>query len=122
MVLLGLAVAIHEIGFDVTHQARLSRPQARWIDWGLYPIHPVKGRVGLQVYDRSGRPLVDQRYPLHAYADFDAIPELVWRRLVYVESQGMLDAGTPRRNPAVEWDRLALSAARLTLREIGHSR
>jgi membrane peptidoglycan carboxypeptidase len=112
---------LDSIGFDVTHQARLSRSLARWVEWGFYPIHPTKARVGLQVYDRDGRPLVDQRYPLYTYPAFDSIPELVWRTLVYVESQGMLDAA-PRRNPAVEWDRLALSAARLTLREIGAER
>jgi membrane peptidoglycan carboxypeptidase len=113
---------LDSLGFEVTHQARLTRSLARWVDRGLYPIYRAKGAVGLRVEDRVGRVLVDERFPVHAYADFDSIPELLWRTLVYIETQGMLDVGTPRRNPAVEWDRLAFSAANLALREIGTER
>ena len=114
-----LVARLDSLGFDVTQQARLTRSLARWVDRGLYPIYRAKGAVGLRVEDRGGEVLVDERFPQHVYADFDSIPELLWRTLVYIETQGMLDAGAPRRNPAVEWDRLAFSAANLALREMG---
>ena len=117
-----LVQRLDSLGFDLTHQARLSASLARWVDLGVYPIYATKGPSGLRVHDRRGGTLFAERFPLFSYEDFDAIPELVWRTLVHIESRGMLEGRAPRQNPAIEWDRLALGAAQFALREMGSER
>ncbi len=116
-----LTERLDSLGFTLTHQARVTPSLLRWMGLGARPIYMDKGPTGLAIHGRAEASLVDQRYPRYAYEDFDSVPELVWRTLVHIESQDMLDAGNPRKNPAVEWDRLALSAFRLALRELGSS-
>lgn len=94
-------------GFAVDAQARWSRPLARLVDAGFFPIYPVKSQVGLAVLDAAGRPLFASRHPRHAYRRFDAIPPLVAASLLYIENRELLQADHPYRNPAVEYDRLA---------------
>src|SRR3546814_20108260 len=40
------------------------------------------------------------------YPDFNAVPPLVVNALLFIENRELLNPDTPRRNPAVEWDRL----------------
>ncbi|MGE0161151.1 MAG: transglycosylase domain-containing protein [Gemmatimonadales bacterium] len=114
-----LTERLDSLGFELTHQARVTPSLLRWMQRGVYPVHESKAAAGLRVEDESGRTLVREAFPLYAYQDFEAIPELVWRTLLHIESRGMLDDGDPTRNPAVEWHRLAMGAARMALRELG---
>mgnify|MGYP002083196944 CR=1 FL=1 len=117
-----LSERLDSLGFDITDQARLTPALLRWIGRGAYPVHPDKGPVGLRVHATAGETLLDERFPLYAYQDFDSIPDLVRRTLVHIESGGMLDEGGPLRNPALEWDRLAIGALSLATRELGGER
>ncbi|MEX2048716.1 MAG: transglycosylase domain-containing protein [Gemmatimonadota bacterium] len=117
-----LTKRLDSLGFDLTHQARLSPSLVRWVDRGVYPVYAAKGAVGLRVRDSRGDVLVGHRFPRDAYRDFADVPELVWRTLVHIESQGMLEGHASRRNPAVEWDRLARGAMNLALRGLGSER
>jgi membrane peptidoglycan carboxypeptidase len=114
-----LAKRLDSMGFELTHQARMTPALLRWMDRGVYPVHPSKGPTGLRVEDEAGRTLVRESFPLYTYSSFESIPELVWQTLLHIESRGMLDAGNPLRNPAVEWRRFAFGAARMALRELG---
>lgn len=110
---------LEDRGFVVHQQARTSERFHRVLELGLFPIYEEKSRAGLTVLDRSGRDLYRARFPERVYASFDSIPELIRETLLFIENRRLLDPRFPRRNPAVEWDRLAGSVAHLALRELG---
>ena len=92
-------------GFEVAEQARLSPDLARLTDWGLSPPYREKSRAGLQIHDQRERSLYLALHPTSGYADFEAIPALVVRTLLFIENRELLAPGSPYRNPAIEWDR-----------------
>ncbi len=93
--------------FDVVRQARLSPLHRRLVDLGIFPIFDEKVQAGLRILDRNGRELLALDYPQRVYNDFPSIPPLIVRTLLFIENRELLDERFPRRNPAVEWDRLA---------------
>ena len=94
-------------GFSVEHQARLSARHLAAIDRGVFPIYREKTTAGITVLDRTGTPLFEARYPERTYADFDAIPRPIVDSLLFIENRELLERSAARRNPAVEWDRMA---------------
>jgi len=107
------------LGFDLTDQARFNGALMESTRMGAYPVYRAKTAAGLEVLDHAGRRVLRETYPSRAYASFDSIPRLLWQTLLFVESRDFLDPDQPRRNPAVEWDRLARSVAQLGLRLVG---
>jgi membrane peptidoglycan carboxypeptidase len=94
-------------GFAVTRQARLSERHRKLIDGGGFPIFREKTQAGLTLVDHDGAIAFASRQPERVYPDFAAIPPLVVDTLLFIEHRELLDLAAPRRNPAVEWDRLA---------------
>jgi membrane peptidoglycan carboxypeptidase len=94
-------------GFEVAAQARTSSASSLVTKITGAPIYREKPAAGLQVLDRKAETLFMRRYPERIYPDFEAIPPAVVRTLLFIENRELLDATTPRRNPAVEWDRLS---------------
>ncbi|MEZ4423360.1 MAG: transglycosylase domain-containing protein [Gemmatimonadota bacterium] len=113
---------VQEEGFRIEAQARTSPTMRELVARGLFPIYDEKLQGGLTVYDRSGDVLFHQADPVQVYTEFDAIPALVWRTLLFVESRELLDPRFPRRNPAVEWDRLARAVGEAALDAAGFER
>jgi len=93
-------------GYRVREQMRFSPVLMRLGALGLSPPYHEKTRTGLTVRDRHGNAIFAVLEPARGYADFAAIPPLVRDTLLFVENRELL-AAEPRRNPAVEWDRLA---------------
>ena len=93
-------------GFGVESQARHAPRLLSLEDWGLNPIYPEKTRAGLSIAGRDGRPFFEVTYPQHSYAGFDDVPRVLVESLAFVENREILDARYPKRNPAIEWDRL----------------
>ena len=93
--------------FTVERQARLSPRHQAAIDRGAFPIYPEKTAAGLHVLDRSGAEVFSARFPERTYVGFGAVPRLVVETLLFIENRELLDGNSPRRNPAIEWDRLA---------------
>ncbi len=81
----------------------------------IAPPFREKSVAGLQIVDADGRALFDARQEQSAFREFVDIPALVVAALLYVEDRDLLDPGRARRNPALEWDRLALSGWRYAL-------
>ena len=52
---------------------------------------------------------------------FESIPRVLIDSLLFVENRELLDPHHPRRNPAIEWDRLARSALALGIEKIDRS-
>ena len=92
--------------YQIDAQARMSPWMSKLTSLGIFPIYREKSAAGLRILDRAGDPLFDASYPSRVYAAFEDIPPLLVRSLLYVENREILDATTPYRNPAVEWDRL----------------
>jgi len=113
------AAGIEAQGFRIESQARPSPRFLDLIDRGLFPVYEEKPQVGLTIVDREGRPFFEALFPQRIYEDFGGIPSLVWRTLVHIESREFLDPRFPLRNPAVEWDRFALSVGELGLKYLG---
>jgi membrane peptidoglycan carboxypeptidase len=95
-------------GFRVEEQARLSARHLDAIDRGAFPIYHEKTAAGLAVLDQAGAEVFGATYPERTYADYDAVPRLIIDSLLFIENRELLEASAARRNPAIEWDRLAL--------------
>jgi membrane peptidoglycan carboxypeptidase len=95
-----------EKGYTVETQARFSPELLRLCNLGIFPPYREKSQAGLEVYDRRGQTLFDMTFPVHAYASFEAIPEIIVKSLVFIENRDLLDPRYPFKNPAVDWTRL----------------
>ena len=94
-------------GFTIERQARLSARLQGAIDRGVFPIYREKTAAGITVLDRAGATVFEARFPERTYADFEAIPRPIVDALLFIENRELLEQSAPRRNPAVEWDRMA---------------
>ncbi|MGH8645031.1 MAG: transglycosylase domain-containing protein, partial [Gammaproteobacteria bacterium] len=97
-------------GFRIEAQARFSPALLRVAKWGLFPTYREKDQAGLEILDRRGDRLFVHVYPQHVYKEFNAVPPLVVGTLLAIENRELLDPRYPKRNPAVEWDRLFKAA------------
>ncbi|TPW18154.1 MAG: glycosyl transferase family protein, partial [Halothiobacillaceae bacterium] len=97
----------YEQGFEVTGQARMS-PRMQWlIKQGLFAPYREKIQAGLNIDDARGYSLYQATYPTRIYATFDEVPPLVVDTLLFIENRELLEREHPKKNPAVEWTRLA---------------
>jgi len=106
-------------GFAVAAQARFSPRLLKVVDRGFFPTYPEKTQAGLAIVDRDDQPLFSALYPARVYPEFEAIPPVVLRTLLFIENRELLDEQYPHRNPAVEWDRLARATVDLMARKLG---
>ncbi len=113
-----VTASLDTAGYALTQQARFSDDLERTVGWGAYPVYDAKVSAGLTVVDRRGRKIVEERFPGEAYTQFDSIPYLLWRTLLFIESREFLSE-EPRRNPAVEWDRFVRSVGELGMKMLG---
>jgi membrane peptidoglycan carboxypeptidase len=115
--------SLMEQGFSITEQARFSPEMLQVARLGLYPPYPAKSRAGLSILDQDGHAFYSAVYPARVYTDFDSIPPLVVRTLLFIENRELLDDRYPYRNPAVEWDPLARASFDLLLHAVipGHN-
>lgn len=103
-------------GFMVAHQARWSPTAEAVVDGGLFPIYAEKSQAGLQVLDRSDRPLYVVRHPGRIYTRFADIPPVIVESLLFAENRELLQTRMARRNPAIEYPRLANAVLDVTRR------
>jgi len=94
-------------GFDLTRQAGLSSRHWQFAQAGGYPIFKDKNRAGLKLLDHKGEVIHDARFPARIYPAFEAIPPLILKTLLFIENRELLDPLEARRNPSVDWSRLA---------------
>jgi membrane peptidoglycan carboxypeptidase len=94
-------------GFDLTRQAGLSPRHFQFVKAGGFPIYSEKNRAGLKLLDQKGEVVHQARFPARVYPAFEAIPPLVLETLLFIENRELLDPIEDRRNPSVDWSRLA---------------
>ena len=105
-------------GYVIDRQARSSDRLLSLINGGVYPLYLEKPQAGLQIVDRDDRTLFVARYPERIYQGFDEIPPLVVQTVLFLENRELLDAQTPYRNPAIEWDRTVRAILHLGVRYV----
>ncbi|SDH03447.1 Membrane carboxypeptidase (penicillin-binding protein) [Duganella sp. OV458] len=93
--------------YQVTAQARISPKMADLIDMGVFATYREKTKTGLTIYDCRAQELFAASYPERIYNRFEQAPIALVNSLLFIENRELLDNTYPKRNPAVEWDRLA---------------
>lgn len=93
-------------GFQISHQARISTQMQDVVDRGLFFPYHEKIQAGLNILDQHGEPQYGGLFPTRIYPNFDAVPSLVRDTLLFIENRELLDQAHPKKNPAVEWERL----------------
>ncbi len=94
-------------GFRVESQARWSPGLRAAAALGLPAAVREPAAPGLVVTGDRGRLLFAGGATAHQFADLSEVPPVVVEALLFIENRELLDPDAPRRNPAVEWDRLA---------------
>lgn len=92
-------------GYGIEAQAEVAPLVKQLTERGLYTPYLEKSSAGLRILDRRSAPLFEARFPERVFADFASIPPLIVDTLLYIENRELLAAGTPYRNPAIEWER-----------------
>lgn len=108
-------------GFQVEAQARWSERLNQFAAYGMFPIYKEKTQAGLRVLDRDGKALHESIFPERSFAEFQDIPSLAVRSLLYIENREILDGWAASRNPAVEWDRLAKAVLDFGVKKVNSS-
>lgn len=103
----GFLSRLEASGYRIEQQARPSPRLRSLTEQGFFPVYSEKSQAGIEVYDRENRLLYGARYPQRVYEVFEAVPLLIVSCLIEIENKGLLDFTHPRRNPAVDWGRLA---------------
>lgn len=93
--------------FAIVKQARISKGMAEIVDAGYFSPYLEKTQSGLSILDCHNNSLFQERYPKRVYERFDDIAPMLVQSLLFIENRQLLDPRYPKRNPAVEWDRLA---------------
>ncbi|WP_169802852.1 transglycosylase domain-containing protein [Sphingobium herbicidovorans] len=96
-------------GFTIDRQARTSSTLQWFQSLGGFPPYREKTSAGLTLVGARGQPIFSYRDPAQIYLSYDDVPDLAVRSLLFVENRDLLSLRYPRRNPAVEWDRLGLA-------------
>jgi membrane peptidoglycan carboxypeptidase len=93
--------------FEIVKQARISTGMAQIVDEGYFAPYLEKTQGGLSILDCHNDSLFQERYPKRVYERFDDIAPILVQSLLFIENRELLDPSYPKRNPAIEWDRLA---------------
>ncbi|WP_025916047.1 transglycosylase domain-containing protein [Herminiimonas sp. CN] len=109
---------LHQRDFEVAQQARISPRMAQLVDDGYFPPYPEKLQSGLTILDCHDTQLFAERYPQRVFASFDELAPTLIDSLLFIENRELLDPRYPKRNPAVEWDRLAMAALNQALHKV----
>jgi len=93
-------------GFIISDQARWSYELEHCADLGLSPVYVEKNQAGIRILDKNDQEIIDTAFPQRIYTSFESIPPIAVNLLLFIENRKLLDATTPFRNPAIEWERL----------------
>ena len=109
-------------GFELTKQAGLSEKHRDFVDLGGFPIFSEKNQAGLKLLDHRNDIIANPIFPNKTYPSFGAIPPLITKTLLFIENRELLDPNEARRNPAVDWSRLAAVLPGLAIQMIDPDR
>ncbi len=103
----GFVEKLKSRNFEITRQAQISAGMADIVNEGYSAPYPEKVQGGLRILDCRNDSLFQERYPERIFERFEDIAPVLVQSLLFIENRELLDTEHPKRNPAVEWDRLA---------------
>lgn len=110
---------LEQAGWTVTEQARFSAALARAVAWGIHPPYREPPAAGLVLRGSSGETLYDARPSGQMLARFEDLPALLVETLLFIENRQLARPSGPKRNPAVDWTRLARAGLLYAGRTVG---
>ena len=108
--------------YEVTSQARFSPKMVELADMGIFATYREKTKTGLEILDCRRQSLFSASFPERFYGTFEDAPEVLINSLLFIENRELLDPSYPKRNPAVEWDRLSKAVLDKSLNVFGGHR
>lgn len=108
-------------GYRISRQAELSPELARLIHWGISPPYREPAVTGLTIRGRRGTVLYDATHPERYFEDFDEIPVLLIKTLLFIENRELDEDAKSRTNPVIEWDRLLKASVVYAGHKLGFS-
>lgn len=109
---------LKERNFEITRQARISADMTDILDAGYFAPYSEKMQGGLTVFDCHKDAMYEARHPERIFNRFEDIAPVLVQSLLYIENRELLSQEQLKRNPAVEWDRLAHAAFIKTLNSL----
>ncbi|MEO6291782.1 MAG: transglycosylase domain-containing protein, partial [Burkholderiaceae bacterium] len=103
----GFVEKLKSRGFEITRQAQISEGMAEVVGDGYFAPYPEKVQSGLRILDCRNDSLFQERYPKRIFENFNDLPPILVQSLLFIENRELLNPEHPKRNPAVEWNRLA---------------
>ena len=85
----------------------MSEATARLAGLGIAPPYREKASGGLVVRGASGAVMFDARPEKLLFERYEDVPSLVVESLLFIEDRELLGTGSPRHNPAFDWERLS---------------
>jgi membrane peptidoglycan carboxypeptidase len=105
--------------FHIVAQSLFSSDLDTLARWGITPPYREPMSTGLVIRDRSGTVLYDARSRGKIFSDFEDIPPLIVKSLLFVENRELDDPGAETQNPVVDWGRSAKAAVLYAGRKVG---
>lgn len=106
-------------GYRVIAQMQFSEAAARLASWGILPPYREPVPAGLVMRGVGGVSLYDSTVRRGVFRDFEEVPPLLVNTLLLIENRHLQEPSDPRRNPVVDWLRLAKAGAFYAGRKLG---
>ncbi|HYR85870.1 MAG TPA: transglycosylase domain-containing protein [Terriglobia bacterium] len=95
-----------DAGYHIVEQVRLSPELEGLAHWRITPPYHEQAAAGLTIRGENGITLYDADSIDRVFRNYDEIPPLVVKALLFVENRELEDSSVASRNPVVDWSRL----------------
>jgi len=106
-------------GYRIARQATVSTELQQLVVLGVTPPYPETGDAGLLIRNPDGTNLFDATARHGWFQRFEDIPPIVVAALLFIENRELLTTSDPRRNPVIEWNRMARAGAMFAASKLG---
>ncbi len=105
--------------YVVTEQPRFSPELMEITKNGLTPPYRESPVVGLAIYNSENAPIYDAVSYLRVFDQFEDIPSLMVKSLLFIEDRNLDNPAIPSNNPVINWNRLAMAGMLYCMSKLG---
>jgi membrane peptidoglycan carboxypeptidase len=95
--------------YYVTEQGRFSPELMEIAKRGVTPPYREEPAAGLIIYDAEGMPVYDATAKRQVFDQYEDIPPLIVKSLLFIEDRKLENPPVPYNNPVVNWNRFAMA-------------
>jgi hypothetical protein len=110
---------LRDAGFHIVAQSVFSSKLERFVRWGIHPPQREPAAAGLVIRGTHNTVLYDAASGHRLFTNFEEIPALLTKALLFVENRELDDFSSPTRNPVVDWARSGKAVFSFAGRKIG---